>query len=151
MDPGYVRDQPGKAPCGMDLVPVYEDEPGAAQEGAIAVDPRLLQSMGVRTAKAEVKEISRTIRAVGQVTYDERRLTVVTTKLTGWVERLFVKATGDPIRRGQTPPQPVQPGVGRHPGGISPGPEEPENHAKKRGAGIPGGGPASGWPRPASA
>jgi RND family efflux transporter MFP subunit len=101
MDPGYVRDQPGKAPCGMDLVPVYEDEPGAAQEGAIAVDPRLLQSMGVRTAKAEVKEISRTIRAVGQVAYNERRLTVVTTKLPGWVERLFVKAAGDPIRRGQ--------------------------------------------------
>ena len=29
MDPGYVRDKPGKAPCGMDLVPVYEDEPVA--------------------------------------------------------------------------------------------------------------------------
>ena len=101
MDPGYVRDKPGKAPCGMDLVPVYEDEPGTSQEGTIAVDPRILQSMGVRTAKAEVKEISRTIRAVGQVTYDERRLTMVTTKLPGWVERLFVKATGDPIRRGQ--------------------------------------------------
>ena len=25
MDPGYVRDKPGKAPCGMDMVPVYED------------------------------------------------------------------------------------------------------------------------------
>jgi Cu(I)/Ag(I) efflux system membrane fusion protein/cobalt-zinc-cadmium efflux system membrane fusion protein len=101
MDPGYVRDQPGKAPCGMDLVPVYEDEPGAAQEGAIAVDPQVLQSMGVRTAKAEVRELSRTIRAVGKVTYDERRLTVVNTKLSGWVERLYVKATGDPIRKGQ--------------------------------------------------
>jgi Cu(I)/Ag(I) efflux system membrane fusion protein/cobalt-zinc-cadmium efflux system membrane fusion protein len=101
MDPGYVRDKPGKAPCGMDMVPVYEDEAGAAQEGTIAVDPRTLQSMGVRTAKAEIKEMSRTIRAVGKVTYDERKLTVVTTKITGWVERLYVKATGDPIRRGQ--------------------------------------------------
>lgn len=101
MDPGYVRDQPGKAPCGMDMVPVYEDEAGAAQEGAIAVDPRTLQSMGVRTGKAEIKDLSRTIRAVGKVTYDERRLTVVNTKLTGWVERLYVKATGDPLRRGQ--------------------------------------------------
>jgi RND family efflux transporter MFP subunit len=101
MDPGYVRDQPGKAPCGMDLVPVYEDEPGQTQEGAIAVDPRTLQSMGVRTAKAEVRDLSRTIRAVGRITYDERRLTVVTTKISGWVERLYVKAGGDPVRRGQ--------------------------------------------------
>ena len=101
MDPTYIRDKPGKSPMGMDLVPVYEDEPEAAQEGAIAVDSRIVQSMGVRTAKAQVKEISRTIRAVGQVTYDERGLTVVTTKLPGWVERLYVKATGDPIRRGR--------------------------------------------------
>jgi RND family efflux transporter MFP subunit len=101
MDPGYVRDKPGKAPCGMDLVPVYADEPGVAQKGTIAVDPQIIQSMGVRTATAKVKEISRTIRAVGQVTYDERLLTAVTTKLPGWVERLYVKATGDPIRRGQ--------------------------------------------------
>ena len=34
MDPGYVRDKPGKAPCGMDLVPVYEDEPVATAPAA---------------------------------------------------------------------------------------------------------------------
>ncbi len=101
MDPGYVSDKPGKAPCGMDLVPVYEEEAGAAKEGTIAVDPNILQSMGVRTAKAELRPLSRSIRAVGRVTYDERRLFQVTTKITGWVERLYVKATGDPIRRGQ--------------------------------------------------
>jgi RND family efflux transporter MFP subunit len=101
MDPTYIRDKPGKSPMGMDLVPVYEEKAGAAKEGTIAVDPRVVQSMGVRTAKAQVKEISRTIRAVGMVTYDERLLTAVTTKLPGWVERLYVKATGDPIRKGR--------------------------------------------------
>src|SRR5208337_1000001 len=50
MDPTYVRDKPGKAPCGMDLVPVYEEEGGAAAPGAIAVSPATIQSMGVRTA-----------------------------------------------------------------------------------------------------
>lgn len=101
MDPGYVSDKPGKAPCGMDMVPVYEEEAGAAKEGTIAVDPNILQSMGVRTAKAELKPLARTIRAVGRVTFDERRLFQVTTKINGWVERLHIKATGDPIRRGQ--------------------------------------------------
>ena len=101
MDPGYVRDKPGKAPCGMDLVPVYEDEPGAKTEGAIAVDPSTLQSMGVRTARVQVQPLARTIRAVGTVNYDERRMSVITTKVTGWVDRLYVKAAGDPIRQGQ--------------------------------------------------
>jgi len=102
MDPGYVSDKPGKAPCGMDLVPVYEEEGGeAAAPGTIAVEPNTLQSMGVRTAKAEVRPLGRSIRAVGIVNYDERRLAIVTTKIQGWVDRLYVKATGDPIRRGQ--------------------------------------------------
>ena len=55
MDPGYVRDKPGKAPCGMDLVPVYEEDGTAAAPGAIPVSPSPSQSMGVRTAKVEVR------------------------------------------------------------------------------------------------
>jgi Cu(I)/Ag(I) efflux system membrane fusion protein/cobalt-zinc-cadmium efflux system membrane fusion protein len=101
MDPGYVRDKPGKAPCGMDMVPVYEEEGATAAEGAIAVSPNIIQSMGVRTAKVEKQPLSRTVRAVGKVVYDERQLSVVNTKINGWVERLYVKATGDPIRKGQ--------------------------------------------------
>ncbi len=101
MDPGYVSDKPGKAPCGMDMIPVYETEGGAQAEGTIAVDANTLQSMGVRTAKAEVRELSRTIRAVGIINYDETKLTVVNTKVNGWVDRLYVKITGEPIRRGQ--------------------------------------------------
>ncbi|MDP3181483.1 MAG: efflux RND transporter periplasmic adaptor subunit [Desulfobaccales bacterium] len=101
MDPRNVSDRPGKAPCGMDMVPVYETGGEEAAPGTIAVDPNTLQSMGVRTAKVEVKDLSRTIRAVARVTYDERRLTVVNTKVNGWVDRLFARVTGDPIRKGQ--------------------------------------------------
>lgn len=101
MDPGYVSDKPGKAPCGMDLVPVYEDEAGTAGDGVIVVDPGMLQSMGVRTALVEERPLARRIRAVGRVTVDERRLFQVTTKIGGWVEGLFVRAEGDPVRQGQ--------------------------------------------------
>ncbi|MFH1594919.1 MAG: efflux RND transporter periplasmic adaptor subunit [Pseudomonadota bacterium] len=103
MDPGYVRDKPGKAPCGMDMVPVYEDVEGAAvAHGVIAVSPTTVQSMGVRTAKVEVKPLSRVTTAVGLVTYNERNLAVINTKVNGWVEKLYVNATGDPVRKGQT-------------------------------------------------
>ncbi len=103
MDPGYVRDQPGKAPCGMDMVPVYEEVgEAAAGGGAIAVSPATIQSMGVRTAKVEVRPLSRDTLTVGLVTLNERSLTVVNTKVSGWVEHLYVNATGDPVRKGQT-------------------------------------------------
>ncbi|MGO9620950.1 MAG: efflux RND transporter periplasmic adaptor subunit [Desulfobaccales bacterium] len=101
MDPTYVRDKPGKAPCGMDLVPVYEEEGGAAAPGAIAVSPTTVQSMGVRTAKVEVRPLSHDTWTVGLVTFNERSLSQINTKVNGWVERLYVNATGDPVRRGQ--------------------------------------------------
>ena len=103
MDPTYIRDKPGKSPMGMDLVPVYEDEGGKAETpGVIAVSPATVQSMGVRTAKVEVKPLSRMTVAVGLVTYDERNLATITTKVNGWVNRLYVNATGDTVRKGQT-------------------------------------------------
>ncbi|MDO9533015.1 MAG: efflux RND transporter periplasmic adaptor subunit [Deltaproteobacteria bacterium] len=103
MDPGYVRDKPGKAPCGMDLVPVYEDAgAGAETPGVIAVSPATIQSMGVRTAKVEVRPLSRLTLAAGRVAFNERNLAIINTKVDGWVERLYVNATGDPVRRGQT-------------------------------------------------
>jgi RND family efflux transporter MFP subunit len=101
MDPGYIRDKPGKAPCGMDLVPVYENE-GAATPGAIQVSPVTVQSFGVRTARVEVRPLSRVTLAVGRVAFDERHLSIINTKVNGWVDRLLVNATGDPVRRGQT-------------------------------------------------
>jgi RND family efflux transporter MFP subunit len=100
MDPGYIRDKPGKAPCGMDLVPVYE-EVGEEAPGTIKVSPNTIQSMGVRTAKVEVRPLSRLTLAVGRVTFNERNLAVITTKVDGWVDRLLVNATGDPVRRGR--------------------------------------------------
>lgn len=101
MEPNYIRDKPGKAPCGMDLVPVYEDAGETPTEGAISVAPNILQTMGVRTAKVEVRELSRVIRAVGKVMVDEKRLAQITTKISGWVDRLYVNATGEPVRKGQ--------------------------------------------------
>lgn len=98
MDPGYRSDKPGKSPMGMDLVPVYEDEGG--EEGTIRVDPNTIQSIGVRVAPVTVGELSKTIRAVGRVAYDERRIATVNSKVSGWIERLYVDTTGEEVNRG---------------------------------------------------
>ncbi len=102
MDPGYISDKPGKAPCGMDLVPVYEDAGAEAAPGAIAISPTTVQSMGVRTAKVEVQPLTHDTWTVGRVAVNERSLAIINTKVTGWVERLYINATGDPVRKGQT-------------------------------------------------
>jgi RND family efflux transporter MFP subunit len=102
MDPSYIRDKPGKSPMGMDLVPVYEEAGEEEAAGAIVISPATVQNMGVRTAKVEKKALSRVTVAVGLVTYDERNLATMTTRVNGWVERLYINATGDPVRKGQT-------------------------------------------------
>lgn len=99
MDPTYVRDQPGKSPMGMDLVPVCPDE--AAVGGGVRIDPALVQSMGVRLAPAGRRDLSRKVYAVGRVGYDERLVEHVHTKVQGWVERLFVEYEGELVRQGQ--------------------------------------------------
>src|SRR3989338_6250329 len=76
MIPGFKADGPGKSPMGMDLVPVYEEEtPGAsaaAPEGyaPILVTPQKRQFIGVTTARAERRVITKTIRTVGQIAND---------------------------------------------------------------------------------
>lgn len=98
MDPNYRSDKPGKSPMGMDLVPVYEEEGG--EEGTIRVDPNTIQSIGVRTAVVRAGELKKTIRTVGRVTYDERRIATVNSKVNGWIERLYVNTTGEEVGKG---------------------------------------------------
>jgi Cu(I)/Ag(I) efflux system membrane fusion protein/cobalt-zinc-cadmium efflux system membrane fusion protein len=102
MDPNYIRSEPGKSPMGMDLVPVCPDESGGSSgSGIVQVDSSTVQTIGVRTAPVEARDLSRTIRAVGRVTYDERRVAHVHTKVQGWVERLSVDYVGQAVERGQ--------------------------------------------------
>jgi len=99
MDPTYIRDEPGKSPMGMDLVPVYEDqEPGGS---TISIDPVTSQNMGVRTAKAKRMDLTRTIRTVGLIAYPEPQQYVINTKIGGWVEKLYVNENGQLVKQGE--------------------------------------------------
>lgn len=84
---------------GMAYVPVYADETPAGPGFVIPGDK--LQRLGVRTAIAGPRTLTRTVRAVGTVQIDERRQTAVSPKFEGYVTRLYVATTGAPVRRGQ--------------------------------------------------
>jgi Cu(I)/Ag(I) efflux system membrane fusion protein len=100
MDANYRRNEPGKSPMGMDLVPVYADE-ADSQPGVVKIDPTIVNNLGVRTAVAERSVLMRPIETVGYVTYDEDTVQHVHTRVDGWIEKLITRATGDPVERGQ--------------------------------------------------
>ena len=101
MDPNYRRDEPGKSPMGMDLVPVYADEVGGSDAGAVQISPTVVNNLGVRTAPVAVGALAREIETVGYIGYDEDTLHKISTRVDGWIERLLVDATGDPVEKGQ--------------------------------------------------
>ena len=101
MDPTYIRKEPGKSPMGMDLVPVYEED-GVEKEppSVIRIDPVTVQNMAVRLGRVERKRLVKTIRAYGNITYDERRVKVVSAWISGRIDKLYVDFTGVKVRKG---------------------------------------------------
>lgn len=100
MDPTYIRKEPGKDIMGMDLKPVYEGEEGTEEPGIVKIDPVVEQNIGVRTAKVQTRTISKNVRTVGHVTYDERTVAQLQSKTAGWVEKLYVDFTGQEVKKG---------------------------------------------------
>ena len=103
MDPNYTSDKPGKSPMGMDLIPVYKKELGGidAGPGTILISPEVVNNLGVRTAKVELGLLHTKIETVGYVKYDEDQLVHVHPRVEGWIEKLYVKAAGDRVTKGQ--------------------------------------------------
>lgn len=103
MDSNYRRDKPGKSPMGMDLIPVYEEESSDDDfgPGAVKIAPHVVNNLGVRTAPVELKNMHTEISTVGYVQYDEDKLIHIHPRVDGWIEKLYVKAAGNPVEKGQ--------------------------------------------------
>jgi len=105
MKPQQHFDKPGKSPfMDMQLVPKYPDDAAAsagAPAGSIAIDPRVVQSLGIRLGVVERGSFARTVDTVGAVAVDEHRIEAIEVRQPGWVEELNVRAVGDSVRRGQ--------------------------------------------------
>ncbi len=105
MDPTFRRDKPGKSPMGMDLVPVYEEDNQANSDDegeypTVAVKHNIAQSMGVRTTVAKKEVLSRNIRTVGFISYNEDKRQHVHVRAEGWVESITASSEGEYIKKG---------------------------------------------------
>lgn len=93
-------------PSAMAHMPMAGDHapptaPAGTPRGEVTIDPRRQQLIGVRTVPVTREAVDQTIRAVGQVRYDETRLADINLKLEGWIRDLYVDYTGQFVRKGQ--------------------------------------------------
>ena len=99
MMPQQRFDEPGKSPfMDMQLVPKYADE---SNTSSVQVTPSVQQNLGMRFARAERSPIGNRIKAVARLEVNERALHAVPSRVSGYVERLQVRAVGDPVKQGQ--------------------------------------------------
>jgi Cu(I)/Ag(I) efflux system membrane fusion protein/cobalt-zinc-cadmium efflux system membrane fusion protein len=104
MHPDVVHEGPGNCPiCGMHLVPVRQDPvPEEPVSGAVSIDPIVVQNMGVRIEPVRRQTVFRHVRTIGEVEVGEDQISAVNLRFSGWVERILVDKTGDPVEKGQT-------------------------------------------------
>ena len=105
MDPNETSPTPKKDAMGMDFVPVYQDEldgtAGPAGLAPVTIDATKRQLLGLRTVKVERAPFATSIRTVGRVAYDERRVHHVHTRYEAYVEDVTADFTGKFVRKGE--------------------------------------------------
>ncbi|MDP2361412.1 MAG: efflux RND transporter periplasmic adaptor subunit [bacterium] len=105
MNPQVTSATPAKDEMGMDYVPVYSD--AAATTGdvpglsTVSTSAEGMRQAGVQVAVVQRGELGRGIRTVGQVRADEGRVRLISLKVGGWIEELWVQVTGQVVRKGQ--------------------------------------------------
>lgn len=99
MNPTVTSPVPAKDSMGMDYVPVYAEDNSSENDtaGTVKIDPVVVQSIGVRTAIAKRATITRTVRAVARVDFDEERMARLHPKVEGWIDELRVDKTGENV------------------------------------------------------
>ncbi|TGE83593.1 efflux transporter periplasmic adaptor subunit [Pseudoalteromonas sp. KS88] len=103
MDSNYRRDEPGLSPMGMELVPVYAESESNNQNGpgTVTISPTVVNNLGVRTAKVQLKALQSEVRTVGYVQFNQDQLVHIHPRVEGWIETLYVKAAGDKVEKGE--------------------------------------------------
>jgi Cu(I)/Ag(I) efflux system membrane fusion protein len=101
MHPQVRLDQPGNCPiCEMPLIPAASASTAAGEAPMLQLSEHAIAMASVDTVAVERKTLSRELRAVGRIEYNESSLATITPRVDGYAERLFVNFTGVEIRKG---------------------------------------------------
>lgn len=69
--------------------------------GMVMIDATKQQLIGVKIGEVEIVPLTRTVRTVGKVTFDETKIVRIHPKIEGWIENVFVNFTGMAVKKGQ--------------------------------------------------
>lgn len=93
MHPSVRQSGPGSCPvCNMELVPVKK---GAG----LMLTKRQRDLIPIKTEPVAFHALEKEIRTVGTLEYNERKLAYVSTRISGWIEQVFVDFTGTRVRK----------------------------------------------------
>lgn len=99
MHPQIVQSSPGTCPiCSMDLVPVVKTGEKAAE---IMLSASQMQLANVTVQPVSFGSIGNNTVLNARLAADQQQTDVISSRVAGRIERLYVKETGQPIRKGQ--------------------------------------------------
>jgi Cu(I)/Ag(I) efflux system membrane fusion protein len=100
MDPQVVESHPGKCPiCHMELTVVHKSQqPQHADEIKLSPEQILLGNIRVDTIRSA--SLGNETVLTGTVNFDQSALNAVGSRISGRIERLYVKNIGDPVSKG---------------------------------------------------
>ena len=94
---GHMHDDTaGEEPSGQPTA----TSTAAASGAAIVIDPVTIQNIGVQTATVQERPLTRSIRTVGHLDYNEEMFSRINVKYAGWIEKLYVNETGQQVAEG---------------------------------------------------
>ncbi len=101
MNPAITSPVAAQDEMGMDYIPVYAESDSDEKEpaGTVKIDAVTVQNIGVRTAKAQQRNMSKEIRAVGRIAFNEERLARLHPKTDGWIDELYIDKTGEQVHK----------------------------------------------------
>jgi len=102
MHPQIKMPKPGKCPiCFMDLIPLETDDDEEAGLRELSLSEASARLMDIQTAPVERRFVSVDLHMVGEVDYDETRMSYITAWVPGRLDRLFVDYIGVSVKKGE--------------------------------------------------
>lgn len=103
MHPEIIRDKPGVCPiCGMELIKKEEHAPaltGIKLDDLLQPTDRFVVS-AIPVTAVQKKEIQPEFEALGRITYDTRLINTISARISGRIEKLYVKYRYQHVHKG---------------------------------------------------